>query len=66
MTPVSPRPMRLISATGGPEEMVFEFAKRHLGDGSERLKVDGIVDAHDAVDVTAVVGERTVVEVLER
>ena len=58
--------MRCISLAGRAQQMVLELAERHDGDGGEGVAVDGIIDAHHRVDPAVVIGQRMVVEMLQR
>jgi hypothetical protein len=47
------------------QQVVFQLAKGHVGDCVERFEVYVVVNAHNRVDLPAIVDERTIVEMPE-
>ena len=66
ITPVSPRPMRSTSPFDARKQAILQVTHRQRSDRREDVEIDVVVDAHHAVDAAPVVGQRVLVEVLER
>ncbi len=48
------------------EQAILQLAQRERGDRCEGLEIDVVIDPHHAVDAPAIVGQRMLVEMLER